>query len=217
MDESIKATVERLETALTRLRPYTRLEFQDILNKEKLQLDQEKYKRFVFDYESSPFIEKDAIESSQAIVAAISPTDYRDTALFVLTCLQRLELFFFEKFREPDMPEEDKHQRSIMYRTGCRKVMRSFAAELTDPAAGVWRRRRKLLDGVETELLRIEMGIAEFGTAERERLVSAGDCLLSFSPTQLRELSSESDLEPLVAKLLGDRALEYVSELAGRS
>lgn len=216
MDVQLKSLLEELEAALNRLRPHTRQEFQDALGAGAPGVDRETFRKRVFDYERAPYIEKRGLDRARQIVVSVPPDAYPEPGLFLLTCLQRLEAFLFEQVRPAGSPAVDADSRTLMYRMGIRKVIRAVAGRLPPERIEVWSFRRGMLDGLEEELWRRELGIAEGARAAEAGIVELGESLLSLSVQDLGDFASKRELADWFIRGCGEPARKLVENIIWR-
>jgi len=193
MNIQYRETIKSLEADLSGLRPYTRDEFRGLVGGYGSALDGSVYKRFVFDFERSPFIERRGLDDARRIVCSVSPEAYPEKDLFLLVCLLRVEAFLYEQLRSHrDNAGKDENV-SLMYRSGVRKVQRVLSGFLGPAACDLWRFRRGLLDVIEEELLQRLLWLNTGSSAEGidvGDLIGLADTLHSLSPQEMLDFGS---------------------------
>ena len=136
-----------MEKELTALRPYTRQEFQTALGGGPPSgMSAERYRVSVFDFERSPHIERRGLNEARMIVLSTPREAYPDSDMFLFACLQRVETFLYECFKPEGLGCGGGDERSLMFKSGVRKVARAVAEKLSAPKAGIWAARREALD-----------------------------------------------------------------------
>jgi len=197
--------MEAMEKELTALRPYTRQEFQTALGGGPPSgMSAERYRVSVFDFERSPHIERRGLNEARMIVLSTPREAYPDSDMFIFACLQRVETFLYECFRPDGLGWGGGDERSLMFKSGVRKVARAVAEKLSEPKAGIWAARREALDDIQNELWRIELGLESgYGKGARTvELARVAETLLSISPIEM----SEFDEPEALLRRLNDRA-----------
>jgi hypothetical protein len=213
----MKSFLEDLEVRLNDLRPYARQEFQKAVPSSVPGLDDSAYKKYIFDYERAPYIEKRGMDRARQIVFSIPPEAYPDPDIFLFACLQRMELFLYEQVRPAEVSRDVDESRSLMYKTGIKKVIRVVSGRLGPVVAGTWEFRRGLLDIVEGELLRRELRLGnDAALGAVDDLAAVEETLLALAPQDLLDFRSAGDLEVWVVGRCGAPAKRLV-ELAKKN
>jgi len=188
--------MEAMEKDLTALRPYTRLEFQSALGGPPIGMSQERYRAAVFDFERSPHIERRGINEARMIVLSTPMDAYPDPDIYLFACLQRVETFLYECFRPEGLGWGGGDERTLMFKSGVRKVARAVAEKLSPPKSLAWSARRDALDSIQNELWRIELGLDKsVGNSRATELSRAAETLLSASPLEMSEFDSPETLK----------------------
>ena len=121
----------------------------------------------------------------------------------------------YEQVRSVADDSVQDEKRTLMFRTGVKKVIRALAEMLPQPAVEVWRLRRRLLDALEEELwfTCVSPG-GSSSAAERGKHVMLADMLLSLSPAEMRDFSSIEMFEDWFASEGGEPARRLSDRVA---
>ena len=198
-------SVDAMEKKLTELRPYTRQEFQAALAGGKPDgMTEENYRANVFDFERSPHIERRGLNEARLIVLSTPREAYPDLEVYLFACLQRVESFLYECFKPEGLGWRGGDERSLMFKSGVRKVVRAVAERLPRKAAEVWAARRGALDDIQNEIWKSELGLASGADADRRLVASLtrmAETLLSISPAEMNEFGGAPDFIQWLEKL----------------
>jgi hypothetical protein len=200
MDSILNALIDALDKQLDTLRPYTRQEFKAMIEPALAGLD-ETMKKLAFDYERSPYIEKRGIADGRKIVSSVPPDAFPDPVLYLFTCLQRVETYLYEKERSPGggaggpaaVESDAEEQRTLMYRSGVYKVIKTLASFLPDCPREVWKFRRKTLNAIEDQLWMM-MTAGDAVIKSRDELTLLADILLALPPSEMMEFTSADQI-----------------------
>jgi len=197
MDANLKTLIDALDAKLEALRPYTRQEFKAMIEPALADLS-EPLKKLAFDYERSPYIEKRGIADGRKIVSSVPPDAFPDSVLFLYVCLQRVETYLYEKERTTSGPvgdeTEDDEQRTLMYRSGVYKVIKTLASFLPDGAREVWAFRRKTLNTIEDRLWMM-MSAGDAVVKSHDELTLLADILLALPPSDMKDFTSTDQIK----------------------
>jgi len=199
------AILEALEERLKSVRPSLRQEYKDTIGEGFKGLSESEFREKIFDYDRAPFIEKKGLDQAKVIVASVPARNFPDPVIFLLTALHRLELHFYDLVRPgEELKDEDAERRTLMYKTGVRKAMKEAAALLPEKNALVWSFRRRMLDSLESNLWKIDLGLAataSLGAAEDLREMA--DTLHAVSPAELAAMENPAELASVFAAKCG--------------
>lgn len=182
--------MEAMEKDLTALRPYTRQEFQSALGGGPPDgMSAERYRASVFDFERAPHIERRGLNEARMIVLSTPKDSYPDPAVYLFACLQRVETFLYECFRPQGLGWGGGDERTLMFKSGVKKVARAVADKLPSHKSFAWSARRDALDSIQNDLWRIELGLDNGGNSISlaAELSRAAETLLSVSPLEMSE------------------------------
>ncbi|HOO55496.1 MAG TPA: hypothetical protein PLN69_01655 [bacterium] len=204
--------IEELEKELGALRPSARKDFQKAVGERNPGISEELFKKYFFDFERAPYIEKKGLDRARSVVVLVSPEAYPDPEMFLITCMFRVEAYLYEKYRpEADMGD-NVDERSLMFKNGVRKVLRVLASKLEGENKRIWEFRRKVLDAVLDEMWRIELGLSGSGVAERlKEMVDFADAINSISPVEFFEISSLENFKSQLADSFGEAARDIIN------
>jgi len=213
-DDDVEQTHETLDWRLKKIRPYLRHEFREMTAPLSEALEESVYKKKIFDFERAPFIEKRAIDQGRTIVMSVPAGQFRAPEVYLLTCLQRVELFLHELYR-PDPGGEDDERRTHMFKAGVRKVIKEVAAMLPEETGGVWKFRRKMLDLLEEKMWRAELNLAvkPGGPEEMEDALRLAGWLLSVSAADTAAIEDTGALAAAFTGECGGAAAELADRV----
>lgn len=216
---SAPTTRDILLERLNNIRPNLRSEYMETIGRAAPPgVDKTVFKDKVFDYERAPHIEKKGIQQGIAIVTAVVDSTFRSDTIYLLTCLNRLELYFYELMRPEKEPDEDQShgRRSLMYKTGVRKVIRETAALLPAPTSEIWFMRRRMLNVLENDLWRVELGTADASIMRRlDEIMMLADTLHTMTPAAIAAFKTNDDMTAAFTSAAGPQAHLLVSFIQG--
>lgn len=215
-----ETTRDILLERLNNIRPNLRSEYMETIGRTAPPgVDRTIFKDKVFDYERAPHIEKKGIQQALAIVASVSDSTFRNDTIYLLTCLSRVELYFYELMRPEQKKDDDSGDgsRSLMYKTGVRKVMRETSALLPPPTLEIWTFRRKMINVLENDLWRVELGTADASIHRRlDEIMRLADTLHTMTPTAIASYKTTEDLAAAFTASAGPEAHLLVSFIKGQ-
>jgi len=206
-----------LEADLSALRPYSRIEFRDAVGEGMPGVEQSVFDKYIFDHQRAPFIERRGIDAGVGIVRGVPADSYPVPDLFLAACLCRVESFAYEQIRYAKPDEEQYENRTVMFRVGIRKVIRTLGSKFPDDIKAVWSFRRRILDLLEEDLLKgflgCEMRLVRGNGGDQ---VLMADLLHSVSPAELLEFSDVESFKDWFESGGGAFAKKLTGIVAGR-
>ena len=205
MESRLKQTIDKLERDFDTLRPYTRQEYKNLINPVLEELD-EAAKVFAYDHDRAPYIERRGTYDARSIVQSVPMESYPDPVLYILVCLQRVEAALYENVRSAPGEGEREERRTLMYRVGMAKAIKTIAAQLPEKTYMVWQFRRRMLNVIEDDLWRSMVSGRPAAPSDRDRAVLLADILHALSPLEMSEFGSPDELASWFISEGGDDA-----------